>query len=301
MVLLYRSPDLITWEYLGPLFQGELSETGHNWECPNFVPMGDRHLLIFSPQPLQQAHYYLGDYADHRFTPQEHGLLDYGGLYYAPQVFWDESSRCICFGWLLEGRTQEAYLAAGWAGVQSLPRELTLGADGHLRQRPAPELASLRRMHVGMAPQPIQGLTPLPQVSGACLELNVTLDPHQAQRVGLMVRRSNDGAEAVSIAYDAAQRKLIVDSRAASLSPQAEGRLAEVALDLQGEPLALRVFLDQSVIEVFANERICATARVYPTREDSLGVALTASGGAARLLALDAWRMVSIWSGNPDA
>jgi beta-fructofuranosidase len=297
-ILLYRSPDLERWEYLGLLCEGKIEETGHNWECPNFLPLGDRHLLLFSPEPFRQAHYFTGRYADHRFTPQQHGLLDHGGLYYAPQAFIDESGRRICLGWLLEGRNQEATLAAGWAGVQSLPRELSLAADGSLRQRPVPELASLRREHVRVQPGAIEGLMPLAPVRGACLELSAELDPQQAQTVGLAVRRSPDGAEGVTISYEAARQQLVVDSRAASLAPETEGRLAEAPLDLQGEPLSLRVFLDESVIEVFANERACLTARVYPTREDSIQVALVASGGSARLLALDAWRMDGIWKSS---
>ena len=42
----------------------------------------------------------------------------------------------------------------------------------------------------------------------------------------------------------------------------------------QDELLELRVFIDRSVIEVFANDRQCLTVRVYPGREDSRGVSL---------------------------
>jgi beta-fructofuranosidase len=61
-----------------------------------------------------------------------------------------------------------------------------------------------------------------------------------------------------------------------------------------GEPLRLHVFLDRSVIEVFANERACLTSRVYPTRADSNGLALVAEGGAARVTTMDVWWMAAI-------
>ena len=295
MVMLYRSSNLYEWEYLGPLCQGSLEETGHNWECPNFLPLGDRHLLIFSPEPFRQAHYYLGRYAGHRFTPEAHGLLDYGGLYYAPQAFFNEGDRCICFGWLLEGRTEEAYRAAGWAGVQSLPRELSLAPDGSLRQRPIIQLESLRRDNVHMERRRVEGEIWLDEVRGTCLEICAEFDTQDAHTVGLTVRASPDGAERTTIVYDAQRHELVVDSRAASLLPETEGRRAVAPLELGDEPLALRLFLDESVIEVFANERVCMTARVYPNREDSVAVALTASGGPTRLLSWDSWRMDSIW------
>ena len=56
-----------------------------------------------------------------------------------------------------------------------------------------------------------------------------------------------------------------------------------------GEPLILRIFLDRSILEVFANRRQCVTQRIYPTRADCTGVSLFARGGAARLKSLRAW------------
>ncbi len=57
----------------------------------------------------------------------------------------------------------------------------------------------------------------------------------------------------------------------------------------------LRVFLDRSVIEVFANERVTLTSRVYPAGADSTGIAPIARGGTAGLRELDLWQMRSIW------
>jgi hypothetical protein len=56
-----------------------------------------------------------------------------------------------------------------------------------------------------------------------------------------------------------------------------------------GEPLRLRVFLDRSVLEVYANERQCITQRIYPTRADSLGVTLITRGGSVKVKSLDTW------------
>ena len=46
----------------------------------------------------------------------------------------------------------------------------------------------------------------------------------------------------------------------------------------QGEPLRLRIFVDRSIVEVFANDRQCLTLRTYPEREDSIGVSVFARG-----------------------
>ena len=50
------------------------------------------------------------------------------------------------------------------------------------------------------------------------------------------------------------------------------------------------------VLEVFAKGRQALAVRVYPVREDSLGVSLRAPGKTARLNSLGAWQMKSIYA-----
>ena len=61
------------------------------------------------------------------------------------------------------------------------------------------------------------------------------------------------------------------------------------------ELLRLRVFIDRSVVEVFVNGKQCVAMRVYPGREDSVGVSLRSQGRDAALKSLDAWQMRSIY------
>ena len=56
------------------------------------------------------------------------------------------------------------------------------------------------------------------------------------------------------------------------------------------------MFLDRSVVEVFANGRACITDRIYPARGDSLGVQAFAHGGRATLAAISGWTMKPIWT-----
>ena len=51
------------------------------------------------------------------------------------------------------------------------------------------------------------------------------------------------------------------------------------------------MYLDRSVLEVFADGRQALTQRIYPTRTDSLGVRLYALGGDAHVTRLRAWDM----------
>ena len=61
------------------------------------------------------------------------------------------------------------------------------------------------------------------------------------------------------------------------------------------EPLRLRIFIDTRIVEIFGNEQKCVIARVYPGRDDSVGVSLRAQGSDAVLESLDAWQMSNIY------
>ncbi|HEX6290576.1 MAG TPA: glycoside hydrolase family 32 protein [Herpetosiphonaceae bacterium] len=306
-VLLYRSPNLRDWEYLHPLLVGDQHRfepiwTGSMWECPDFFPLDGRQVLITSIWDRERLHYstaFVGSYRDHHLIPEVEHKLDYGDRhFYAPQSFSDAQGRRIIFGWMHEARSIEAQLACGWSGVMSLPRVLALGADGHVCMQPAPELAALRAQHMRCGPITVSAgqQVDVPGVTGDMLELLAEFAPGGDGVCGLVVRRAPDGSEQTRIAYDAAQRQLIVDRRHASLDLTTDHNAHIAPLPIApGDPLRLHIFLDHSVLEVFANQCVTISSRIYPTRADSLGVALLAEGAPGQLVALDVWQLRSIW------
>jgi beta-fructofuranosidase len=329
-ILLYRSLDLIHWEYIAPLLAGSkdqiacaprgpqsarftaplstrVSTTGTMWECPGFFPLDDKYVLLLSAhegQPLY-AVYFVGAYADHQFMPQVLSKLDFGDIhFYAPQTLADDQGRRVMWGWVQEGRSYEALQAAGWAGVMSLPRIVSMRPDGFLGFEPAEELVSLRGSHFGstdivLTPTSSAAL----DVRGDCLEIIAEVefdragDAGTAQEFGLAVRCSSDGAEQTHIVYDRAAQRLTVEREQSSLSPDVHRSVHTGPLELSPNGhLRLHVFLDRSVLEVYANGRACITSRIYPSRPDSLGVGLFARGGNTMLQSLDVWEMGSIWA-----
>jgi beta-fructofuranosidase len=297
-ILLYRSQDLVTWEYLHELCRGELAETGRMWECPNFFPLGDKHVLLISPIPLRKVLYLVGEYRDHRFMPERTGIVDDGGCYYAPQAMLDERGRRLLWGWLRENREVETQKAAGWSGVMSVPTELSLTADGRLALHPVSEIETLRGAHHSWTDLNLVDGTLhwLEGVSGRQLEIALAIKPSDKVETWLSVLRSPDGAEETCIVYDGSTGELWIDRSNASLDPEPsrERRGAAVQIAADGT-LGLRVFVDGSVVEVFASDGTCLTSRVYPTRSDSVGVRLGAKGGSVRASRVDAWEMRTIW------
>ena len=307
-VFLFRSTDLTNWQYVDAFYEPNPEWTGpeEDCACPDFFPIGERHALVCISHP-RGCRYYLGRYENERFYPEEHHRMNWpGGTCFAPETLIDDQGRRIFWAWVLDRRPQEVAEASGWSGVMTLPRVLSLSDGGSLLVEPAKELETLRldhRRHEAVHIAADREVL-LDDVRGDCLELNVEIDPRDAQELGVVVRRSPDAAEQTTIAYVPESRALRIDLSRSSLdesityhefsmfgeNPPVQAQEAPFELGV-GEPLRLRIFLDRSILEVYANGRQCVTQRIYPTRADSLGVALYSRGGSARVESFDAWGM----------
>lgn len=298
--LLYRSPDLLTWEYLHPILVGDRNATepiatGEMWECPTLFILDNKHVLIVSVwtnHQLINSSYFVGDFDNQRFTPQHQAIVDNGASFYAPQTMLDDQGRRLMWGWLQEQRSTAIQRAAGWSGAMSLPRVLSVLPDGRLAQAPVPELQKLRRNHQQQTQLnvPAEAGLPLPEIQGDCLEIILELEQNQAESAGLAVRCSPDGSEQTLITYDWKSGQLVINREHSSLDPEIpnDRRSAVCPPDSQGK-IKLHVFLDRSIIEVFVNDEVAMASRIYPTRADSLGVRLVATGGEAQVKSMDVW------------
>jgi len=94
---------------------------------------------------------------------------------------------------------------------------------------------------------------------------------------------SDDGA-ATGVTYYPRTDALALDTAPSTTQTDGNARQSEVEpLSLVGDPLELRVFVDRSVVEVFANGRQSLTGRVYPAL-GSDGLAVRSRGGRAELV-----------------
>ena len=303
---LFASKDLIHWQYMHPFIIGPKNQEGMSEDCsvPDFFPLGNKHVLLFSSHK-RGAQYYIGTYVNHRFHPEHHGRMNFGefgltsGHLCAPISLADDQGRRIFFGWIAEGRSLEAQRSSGWSGIMTLPRVLSLADDGTLCIEPAPELSVLRRNHRLLMDIHLtaDSSIALEHIEGDCLEMALEFEPGDAKVLGVKVRRAPNSSEQTSISYSREDRYLSLDAEGSSLNPDVEGRgVQRGPFELAArQPLKLHIFLDRSVIEVFANSRLCLTKRIYPSRADSLGVGLFARGGSATVRSMDVWQTAAIW------
>ncbi len=294
VVYLYRSADLASWDYIGPVFEGSVDQTGYVWECPNFFPLGDKWVLIISAHPLPGqtngfVYYFVGDYANHRFTPVYQAVFDHGAMY-APLSMQDADGRRLLIGWIREMRSNDEMTRAGWSGAQSIPRVLSLDAHNRLITTPVAELDSLRQKAHHVEAQALNGETVL-AVQGAALDIHAQFSLSADDGTcGLAVGCSADGLERTDIRYEAAGQRLTVTTTINGVvaSSKAVPHVLEA-----GEDLNLRLLLDASVLEIIANGRTSLTHRFYPGSRDNTGLRLNGSG--AHLKTLHIYEMASIW------
>lgn len=263
-VLLYRSRDLRQWEYLHPLVVSESAgsavnpvDSGDMWECPDFFPLGDKYVLIYSTQGKSRWMTGVFDLKALRFQPEQFGVLD-TGAFYAAKTQTDRAGNRILWGWIQETRPVEKYRAAGWAGMMSLPRVLTLGDDGRLRMRVAPEVRELRRTERKLSPtgdaDERRSRIEAMKIDSACGEI-ASRTVVSAGAIGLtLMADGQDGGSGVAcmgIRYDTADAgSLMVDGEKVPF------RVREAAIELS-------LHVDSSVIELIVNDQIAHTKRFY--------------------------------------
>jgi len=306
---LHRSRDLATWEYLHQFLEDDFyGLVGDDGACPYFWPIGHRHILLHFSHLRSGGggKYVLGDYDTERdkFVVTQGGEFNFGpvgpGGVHAPSAFPDGKGGLIALFNMNPARPTE-----GWDQLMTLPRRLTLVGDDQLGIEPAGDIESLRGEQTAVGPMtlPANEEVVLDNVSGNAIEIEAEIDTRGAPVVELDVLRSPNREEYTRIlfrahsGYYSKQSTVTIDNSRSSILPDVGIRPPETApLPLEkDETLNLRVFVDRSVVEVFANGRQCVALRVYPGRADSVGVSLRSQGTDAALKSLDAWRMESIY------
>jgi len=306
-LLLYRSTNLTDWRFVGPLLAAtdampEPFRSSCTYECPSLFPLGDRWVLILSCLVEQyrrapQVPILVGKFNGERFDVERYEVLDGGRTFYAPQAFIDEAGRANMMAWLTDTRPASASDDAGWNGLLTVPRVIDFDSQGRLTYNPVRALQGLRGAAVTLFPRtlPCGEYVPLDEVRAAPCEVELTLEPNNGE-IELAILYDPDTREQVLISYSAQTAQLTVDTTGSSRVPGTKFERCAVPLRLdRDEHLHLRVLIDTSIIEVFANGRACVAVRMFPTSPRSVFARLKSHGGSAALIAGRAFALRSIW------
>jgi beta-fructofuranosidase len=284
-ILLYRSPDLRHWTYLHPLVEGASTDdksvnpvdTGEMWECPDFFPLRDKHVLLIST--MGKVRWKVGTYSNLRFAAEKEGVVDWGA-YYAAKTMLDAEGNRILWGWITETRPDADLIAAGWAGAMSLPRVLSLNSENEVEMNIASAAERLRAAHAGIAPHatPVarQKVLNTLRLHDLAAELELEVRPKADSFSLQLYSETGENFATISCTNKSGVRELRVNSVTAPLS------------GTPGSPLHLHLCLDGSVLEVFVNRTTALTARIYQTPSSPLRLKIE---GNAEPINFNAWQM----------
>ncbi len=266
-VHLYRAEngELSRWKHLGAVFEYRDRET-YNIECPNLFKLQGKWVLIVSPH--RPCEYFVGtlDLEKARFTPETQGVLDAGDAY-ASNISVDDKGRTILWLW---GRTNLP-AERGWNSIMLMPRILSMGEDGFLRQLPAPEFESLRGEELIRG----QGARALDGVRGDVIEVEAEFAAAKSA-CGFEVRRSAAGKPAATVRIERGVLS-VGDARTYIGS---------------GGRYRLRLFLDKGCLEAYVNDGYAALYSPVAANPKDQGIAVIGPPGAMPA-SLRAWPLRS--------
>lgn len=278
---LMKSTDLKEWTYLGDLLHKDFPQNlgvakSEDISCANMFKIGDKWMLLCISHRLG-CRYFLGDFQDEKYLPSHHAMMSFGNnQFFAPESVQTRDGRRVMWAWLLNAPVAPT-------GVQCLPRELELPADGVLRIRPLRELSSLRRDEKQWKDLKIAagGEHALEGLTGDAVELEITFAAPLPAECGLHLLGDADGREGVSVVAGRDRKTLRIGGIEAPLAIRPD------------EDLTLRVFVDKNLVEAFANDRQAAVFAHKHVRANP-NVRLFAAGGGAVVKSVRAWKLQTI-------
>ena len=283
---LMRSKDLKTWTFLGDLMHKDFPKDlgvsrNEDISCANMFKLGKKWILLCISHELG-CRYYIGDFKDEKFLPESHALMNWNEWdFFAPESLLTKDGRRVFWSWM---KLDPKYKRMG---LQSLPREIELPDDGVLRIRPARELKSLRGKHIRKEDLQLQdgSILDLPGMGGQSNEFEFNFQETKAREYGVDILCNSRGSEGSRVRYNSEENTLSLGESTAPLELH------------EGETLSLRIFVDKSIIEVFANDRQSVVG-VNNNAAQGSGVRLFAEGEDLTLRTVDSWEMQTVWSGN---
>lgn len=283
------------WKYTGDLFAHNLEGVSINEDvsCAELFKLGDKDILLCISHRLG-CRYYVGEWKNDQFYPEYHSRMSWAdNMFFAPESLVDSNNRRIMWAWILDYQDLSNGVKDRWSGTLSLPRVLTLNDSGTLDVDVACEVEKLRYQPFSISPFVLEADAEvlIDGTFGNSFEIVIEFDEGDAKEFGVKVCVSDDEIEHTIISYDKNASLLQVDTTNSgpAKSPKAV-ESAPFSLT-ESEKLTLRIFVDKSVVEVFANSRQAIARRIFPEKADSTGLKVFAKGADAKVNTFKSWQI----------
>ncbi|MWV45673.1 DUF1080 domain-containing protein [Paenibacillus sp. HJL G12] len=315
----FTSSNLLDWTLTDNFGYGDYVRGGV-WECPDLFQLpvsgtGQRKWVLMistGANPKTQgsdAEYFIGE-----LTPEGKFIndnpvgqvlrTDWGKEFYASMSFSDmPDGRRVMLAWMTNWDYPFSFPTTGWKGQLTIPREVSLkmtDAGVRMVQTPIRELASLRSQMLQVASREV---TPSSEnilkgiVSGA-YEIQAELELPQggaASEFGFLLRQGGD--QKTVVGYKPGNRQIFVDrsdSGTTDFSSQFTTR-HEASLEPENKRIKLRIFVDESSVEVFGNDgKVVFSDVIFPDAARR-GMSFYAKEGKVKIVSLQVYSLGNIW------
>lgn len=310
-VVFYTSKNLKNWTRAGEF--GNQGEVRKIWECPALVEMpvdgntqNTRWLLFISTngphEKFEGMQYFVGEFDGVTFknnnTPETKLYVDYGKDFYAAIPYTDSpENKKILLGWMSSWQYADAMPTFPWKGQMAIPRDITLRSTPsglRLFQEPISTLKA-KKDYLSFEKANFV-LSKEKQISGMSLfasnsyMVEVEFKIKSAKYFGLKIAQKKDEKDnkkilqETIIGYDVASKQLYVDRNKSGLIIKENFPSTEKAsLKFEDKTLKLKVLVDKSSVEVFANDgQIAMTSLIYPDEKGNI-FSLFTNGGKVKV------------------
>jgi fructan beta-fructosidase len=314
-VRFYSSPNLKEWTQLSDF--GPAGDIAGEWECPDMlqIPSSDGKESIWAlkvglnpgaPQGGSGEQYFLGSFDGKSFTsssaPGSHGWTNYGKDDYCAISFngLPTGQRPVLLGWMNNWQYAAKIPTAPWRGQMSLPRRLSFVRDqAGLALEQEPDIAPLRAKSFSI-PGPSPDSSQNNEVSAAIpYELNLQFG-HPASLI-FGVRLYSDQEHWTEVGFDTSKKEFYIDRTRSGAMISSEFPVRTTAPLTTGRPYDLRLIVDRSSVEAFAqNGTIAMTDLIYPPSLNST-IRIFPQDTKPSKFSGRGWELKSIWDLPPSA
>ncbi|WP_295893569.1 sucrose-6-phosphate hydrolase [uncultured Vibrio sp.] len=277
-IIVYQSSDLLDWTYIGELTIESDADfsNAYMFECPDLLKVDGQDVLIFSPQGLTpqgdrfqnryNVVYCIGkvDWEQLSFKVQAWDELDRGFDFYAPQTMANSPDDPTLIAW---AGTDEKLPSQqqGWVNTLTLPRQLTI-RDDRLYQMPVDRVGNLNRTSIvneKISRNVVDGKSQnikVVELDSLSFELNLT-----SLTGGAEISIESDEGEKLLFTIDGVKKELKMDRTLYDHNDDSWG-FSPIRKTTNTEEINnVKMIVDQSIIEVFANQgRDVFTSLFFP-------------------------------------
>ncbi|MEW4368377.1 glycoside hydrolase family 32 protein [Paenibacillus kandeliae] len=319
-VRLFVSTNLLDWTLTDNFGYGNYIRGGV-WECPDLFPLQAadgtvKWVLMISTgaNPNTEgsdAEYFIGqlDSAGKFINDNPAGTVlktDWGKEFYASMSFAGlPQHQRIVMAWMTNWDYAFEQPTGDWKGVLTIPRQLSLVSTPNgwrLSQQPVEQLNTLRTPLLQTQAITLQPDSPdlLAGLSSASYEIQAEIRlPQQqpASSFGFRLLENGDSTQFTEIGYMAADQQLFIDraqSGITNFSPLFRTR-QQATLPATDGIIRLRILVDRSTVEVFANNGQTVFSSIVFPDATSRQMSLYTTGGHMQIVSLKVHRLSNVW------